>query len=65
MSKKKIKILRIIHSLDPKYGGPQNAVLDHSISLQKSGIKVDILTMDNKKKLNSPKLKNIKVSFGC
>ena len=63
MSKKKIKILRIIHSLDPKYGGPQNAILDHSISLQKSGIKVDILTADNNKKFNSPKLKNIKVFY--
>ena len=60
MLKNKIKILRIIHTLDPASGGPQNAILDNTISLQKLGIKVDILTGDNKK-INLPKLKKIKV----
>ena len=60
MFKNKIKILRIIHTLDPTSGGPQNAILDNTISLQKLGIKVDILTGD-KKKINLPKLKKIKV----
>ena len=54
MLKNKIKILRIIHTLDPTSGGPQNAILDNTISLQKLGIKVDILTGD-KKKINLPK----------
>ena len=63
LDKKKLKILRIIHSLDPRYGGPQNAILDHSISLQNSGIKVDILTSNNGKKIRSSKLKNIKVFY--
>jgi glycosyltransferase involved in cell wall biosynthesis len=63
LNKKKLKILRIIHSLDPRYGGPQNAILDHSISLQNSGIKVDILTSNNGKKIRSSKLKNIKVFY--
>ena len=46
--KKKIKILRIIHSLNPIYGGPQNTIIDNSLSLIQNGIKVDILTSDNK-----------------
>ena len=60
MFKNKIKILRIIHTLDPTSGGPQNAILDNTISLQKLGIKVDILTGDNKK-INLPNFKKIKV----
>ena len=63
LKKKKLKILRIIHSLDPKYGGPQNAILDHSISLQNSGIGVDILTSNDGKKITSTKIKNIKVFY--
>ena len=42
----KIKILRIIHTLDPAHGGPQNAIIDNSLSLIKNGISVDILTSD-------------------
>ena len=61
LKEKKLKILRIIHSLDPKYGGPQNAILDHSISLHNSGIEVDILTSNDGKKITSTKIKNIKV----
>ena len=38
-----IKILRIIHTLDPVHGGPQNAIIDNSLSLIKNGISVDIL----------------------
>ena len=63
LKEKKLKILRIIHSLDPKYGGPQNAILDHSISLQNSGIEVDILTSNDGKKITSTKIKNIKVFY--
>ena len=45
--KKRIRILRIIHSLNPIYGGPQNAIIDNSLSLIQNGIEVDILTSDN------------------
>ena len=45
---KKIKILRIIHSLDPNFGGPQNAIIDNSLALNKEGFTVDILTSDRK-----------------
>ena len=44
----KKKILRIIHSLDPKMGGPARAIIDSSIILSKQGFKVDILTADSK-----------------
>ncbi|RPG55684.1 MAG: glycosyltransferase [Flavobacteriales bacterium TMED235] len=44
--KKKIKILRIIHSLDPKWGGPPNAIIDHSKYLINLGLEVDILVND-------------------
>ena len=47
--KKKIKILRIISSLNPKYGGPSKTIIDSSLSLIKEGFKVDILTNDLKK----------------
>jgi glycosyltransferase involved in cell wall biosynthesis len=45
--KKKIRILRIISSLDPKYGGPSKTIIDSSVTLNKQGFKVDILTNDN------------------
>ena len=45
----KIKILRIIDTLDPRHGGPQNAILSSSLALNKKGFKVDIVTSDNKK----------------
>ena len=43
---KKIKILRIISSINPKYGGPSKTIIDSSIALSKQGFKVDILTSD-------------------
>ena len=65
--KKKIKILRIIHSLNPIYGGPQNTIIDNSLSLIQNGIKVDILTSDNKsyqlKKKNNIKIFNKRLSL--
>jgi glycosyltransferase involved in cell wall biosynthesis len=60
--KKRIRILRIIHSLNPIYGGPQNAIIDNSLSLIQNGIEVDILTSDNEnyqlKKKNNIKIFN-------
>ena len=58
--KNKTKILRIIHTLNPEYGGPQNAILDSSLALKRRGFKVDIVTSD-KKKSNFIKSKNIKI----
>lgn len=58
--KNKIKILRIIPTLNPAYGGPANAILDSSISLVKNGFKVDILTYDKK---NSSYLKSKKINI--
>ena len=60
MKKNKIKILRIIHTLNPERGGPQNAILDSSLALSKRGFKVDIVTGDDEN-LNFSNLKNIKV----
>ena len=47
--KKKIKILRIIQTLDKEYGGISNYILDNSVALAGCGFEVDILTYDNKK----------------
>ncbi len=58
--KPKIKILRVIHSLDPKWGGPPNAVIDHSKFLINLGLKVDILVNDEYKK-NQFKSSNINI----
>ena len=58
--KNKNKILRIITSLDPKYGGPQNGILSSSVQLIKDGFKVDIATCDSKK-INIKEHKNIKI----
>ncbi|MDC1055536.1 glycosyltransferase [Candidatus Pelagibacter ubique] len=44
--KKKIKILRIISSLDKKYGGPPATIIDNSIVLNQNGFEVDIVTSD-------------------
>ena len=49
----KKKILRIVHSLDTVYGGPQNAINDHSIFLNNNGFNVEILTNGKKNKKNS------------
>jgi glycosyltransferase involved in cell wall biosynthesis len=44
----KKKILRIISSLNPEYGGPPAAIVDSTIALNRIGFKVDIVTHDNK-----------------
>ena len=46
--KNKIKVLRIIQTLNPAYGGPANTIIGNSTALVKNGFKVDILTYDNK-----------------
>ena len=48
--KRKLKILRIIPSLDPKYGGPSKATIDSSMILIKQGFEVHILTTDRVEK---------------
>lgn len=52
-------ILRIITTLDPRYGGPRNGVIESSKSLIKKGFNVDIVTID-RKKINL-KIKNLRV----
>jgi hypothetical protein len=62
MKKKKIKILRIIDTLDKIYGGPANTIIDSSKILSKKGFLVDILTHDSDngdKKINHNKIKII------
>ena len=44
--KKKTKILRIINSMNLKFGGPPKAIRDSSINLKENGFEVDILTND-------------------
>lgn len=44
---KKKKLLRIISSLNPRYGGASKGVADSSVALTKQGFIVDILTTDN------------------
>ena len=58
--KKKIKILRIITSLNPKYGGPSRATVESSLNLVKQGFEVHILTRDQSNS-NFFKDKNVKV----
>jgi glycosyltransferase involved in cell wall biosynthesis len=58
--KSKKKILRIVTSLNPKYGGPSVGIIESSKHLIKNGFKVDIVTLDKQKGLN-PKFKNIKI----
>ena len=41
---KKLKILHVIPSIHPRYGGPSKAVVDMCRSQIKEGIKADILT---------------------
>tara|TARA_S200000501_G_scaffold116805_1_gene109753 strand:- start:5173 stop:6354 length:1182 start_codon:yes stop_codon:yes gene_type:complete len=48
VTKRKIKILRIIQTLDKTYGGISNAIIDSSIQLKKKGFDVDILTYEKK-----------------
>ena len=58
--KKNVKILRILRTLNPKYGGPSFATIDSSLALSKQNFKIDIVTSDTK---NSSffKSKNIKI----
>tara|TARA_B110001454_G_scaffold43442_1_gene42542 strand:- start:278 stop:1453 length:1176 start_codon:yes stop_codon:yes gene_type:complete len=58
--KRRLKILRIISSLDPKFGGPPAGILDSSEQLFKEGFQVDIATCD-KKKIKNTKFKNIRI----
>ena len=43
---RKIKILRIITTINPTYGGPAHAIISSSLVLSKQGFKIDILTSD-------------------
>lgn len=56
MIKKKFKILRIISSLDPKFGGPVKGIIETSKQMIDYGFDVHILTLD-KKKFNYSKIK--------
>jgi hypothetical protein len=56
----KIKILRIINSLDPKYGGPSIATIDSTKILNQNNFDVDIVTSD-KKNSNFYKGRDIKI----
>tara|TARA_Y100000389_G_scaffold199224_1_gene237196 strand:+ start:6655 stop:7800 length:1146 start_codon:yes stop_codon:yes gene_type:complete len=47
--KKKIKLLRIINTLNPRDGGPANAIINNSIELSKKGFDIEILTNDTLK----------------
>ena len=42
----KIKVLRIISTLNPQKGGPAKAIIDNSLAMINQNIKVDILTCD-------------------
>ena len=58
--KHKLKILRIITSIDPKFGGPAKTIIDGSLVLYNKGINVDVLTCD-KEGSNFFKSKKIKI----
>ena len=49
--KPKFKILRIIASIDPRFGGPSMGIIDSSLTLIKQGFEVHILTSDLKKNI--------------
>ena len=44
--KHRCKVLRIIPTLDPKYGGPAATIIDSSLLLYKDGLKVDIIACE-------------------
>lgn len=46
----KTKILRLIGTLNPEYGGPAKAIIDHSHALIQQGYDVSIVTSDHKYK---------------
>ena len=58
---KKIKVLRIIDTLDKNYGGPSNTIIDSSKILSQKGFMVHILTHDRESRKNKIKLKNVKI----
>lgn len=58
--RKNNKVLRIISSLDPKYGGPARAIIESSLDLINKGFDVEIVTHDLKNS-NFFKSKKIKV----
>ena len=64
--RKNIKLLRVVSSLNPKYGGPAKTIIDSSLNLTKYGIKVDILTSDrpNSKFFKSKRIKIINIGPG-
>jgi len=47
--KSKFKVLRIIGSIDPRFGGPSAGIIESSLTLIKRGFEVHILTADPKK----------------
>ena len=47
--KKSIKILRIIPTIDPMYGGPSKTIIDTSLKMANKGFEIDILTGLQKK----------------
>ena len=49
---KKLKILRIITSLNPKFGGPASGIIESSKDLISRGHNVTILTLDKNTKTN-------------
>ena len=66
--KNKIKILNIIQTLNPAYGGIATPIVDISAMLINNGFKVDILTYDNKNisyvKSNKVKIYNKGPGYG-
>lgn len=66
--RQKIKVLRIINTLDSKFGGPSVAIIDSSKILARNGFIVDIVTNDTKNFIstNQKNLNIIKLgpSFG-
>ena len=60
--KHRLKILRIITSLNPKFGGTTRGVIESTKQLVKEGFEVDIVTCDPKK-IRSAELKNIKIKL--
>jgi len=56
----KKKILRIISSLDPSFGGPAKAIIDSTLELKSRGIDVEIVTNDCQNEIFYKK-KNIKI----
>ena len=57
---RKIRILNIISSLDPKYGGLTSCLIHWAIQLRKDNFEVAIVTSDNKS-TNHIKIKGVKI----